>query len=997
VVASWRIELLGGLAVVQGDRRITRFQTQKTGALLAYLALHPGRNHSREALAEMLWPDGDPVAIRNRLNQAISSLRRQLHPPELGPGTVLVTDHHSLGINSQIISTDVEEFERLIKLAERSETEADKSKHLEAAVALYRGELLDGYYEEWVFGSRMHLADLYDKVLHQLIRSHVAMGDPDRAIEFARLRLQLDPYHEAHHVILMRLYNRAGRPKSALKQFEDLGRALLQFEDEPSEVALKYKSQAEALLNDQPVDGDLDDQFEDGASKRQFDHGSASKEIQSNLPRIVSSFVGREREIEEIRARIEDQGDRLITILGLGGFGKTRLAIEIGWLLLHRFKSRVFFVQLANSNDRDQIVNELIKVLIPESTDVPNPRQAIIDRLNDSGESLLILDNLEHIAESAAADQVAELLANVPELRIMATSRLPLNLEGEVQFSLAPLPVPDLDSTDLKALASNPTIALFVDRAQSVKADFQLTERTAEAIVQLGNRLEGMPLALELAASWARILTPSQMLEQIESNANHLESRRKDISPRHRTLRAAFDGSFNLLSEEHQQLLLRLTVFRGGWNLEAAQSVAPDLDVLSGLQALEESSLIQSIPTDNSIRFGMLETVRTLTASMIDPAVKAHAEQLHANHFCSLASKELRIGELIAAIGADYLNFIGALSWLDEHAEPERFAELAWTVSRYWEFRGLMADGREWLQKAVAKDATSKGAKAKLNYAIASLDWFDGNFEHAWERMSDASKVFQDLDLKPELLRARFVLQLEAHRVGDYEKAKRLLTENLQLAQDLGDLGSEARCWMALGNVAIEEEQFTAAQDNYERSLEVARRSGEPGRIAPALANLANLAVIRGQFDAAKTWIEEATNLVRYSSHRWLIAMNLIIKGRLENEIGEHRDAAATLITAVREAPVEKLVFWRFLFQFGFALNGLGFKKEAIRLFGYGESYRDRIGEKHRGFEMRQYETRLALIRDLADPREFSEQFEIGRNMGRDDLESIISKVQRSF
>ena len=259
--------MLGGLAVVQGDRRITRFQTQKTGALFAYLALQPGKNHSREAVAELLWPDGDPIAIRNRLNQAISSLRRQLHPPELGPGTVLVTDHHSIGVNAQTVLTDVEEFEKEIRHAERAETDAEKVRWLEQAVARYKGELLEGYYEEWIYSKRMHLADLYDQALQQLIRSHVALGSPDAALEFARLRLQLDPYDEAPHVILMRLYLRSGRAKSALMQFDELVRALQQFDDSPSEYALKFKAKAESVVADQSVDVEIDDDF-DGVQNR---------------------------------------------------------------------------------------------------------------------------------------------------------------------------------------------------------------------------------------------------------------------------------------------------------------------------------------------------------------------------------------------------------------------------------------------------------------------------------------------------------------------------------------------------------------------------------------------------------------------------------------------------------------------------------------------------------------------------------------------------------
>ena len=317
--------MLGGLVVVHADRKITRFQTQKTGALLAYLALHPGKSHAREAVAEILWPEGDPIAIRNRLNQAISSLRRQLHPPELGPGSVLVTDHHSLAINSQTVTTDVDEFERLVKAADRSESDSEKIQHLSQAVDLYRGELLEGFYEEWIFNKRMHLGDLYDKSLQQLVRSHVAVGSPEGAVEYARRRLLLDPYDESAHVVLMRLYLRSGRPKLALKQYEDLVRAFEQYDDEPSEYAEKYRLRAEALVNDQTAEIDIEDTFDADSAKRSQEAPPPKEKLYSNLPRVVTSFVGRTEELEQVVSQIRQGRSRLVTILGLGGFGKTHL------------------------------------------------------------------------------------------------------------------------------------------------------------------------------------------------------------------------------------------------------------------------------------------------------------------------------------------------------------------------------------------------------------------------------------------------------------------------------------------------------------------------------------------------------------------------------------------------------------------------------------------------------------------------------------------------
>lgn len=989
--------MLGGLAVVQGERRITRFQTQKTGALLAFLALQPGKSHSREAVAELLWPDGDPIAIRNRLNQAISSLRRQLHPPELGPGTVLVTDHHSIGVNAQTVVSDVEEFEKEIRNAERAESEEEKVRWLTQAVGRYRGELLEGYYEEWIYSKRMHLADLYDQALQQLIRSHVALGAPDAAIEFARLRLQLDPYDETPHVILMRLYLRAGRAKSALMQFDELGRALQQFDDEPSEYARKFKLKAESILADQSVDIELDDDFEGVPARKVVETVIPNREeLTSTLPRVVSSFVGREEDLASVADHILVKGTRLVSLLGLGGCGKTRLAIEVGWNHLEHFQNRVFFVSLASLEDADGLGAEVARAILPGQNNLVDPLETVAGRLNSVPNALMILDNFEQLVETGAGF-VSSLLQQIPNLQVIVTSRIPLNIEGEAFVSLSPLPLPDGPSSDLKELAANPAIALFVDRAQAVKADFQLTDRTAEAIVELSKKLEGLPLALELAAGWARAMTPAQMLEQVNGNVDRLASRRKDISPRHRSLRAAFDGSFGLLDESLKRVFLRLTFFAGGWDFEGAQHLCPKEDVIQAIQALEERSLIFSQPTDEAVRFSMLETLRSFGESQVTPDLYSECGWLHAEHFLERVTTPMPQSQWVRMVLADYPNCIAALRWLQENGFGEEFLRLANGLAKYWEGHGFLAEGREWLQIGLEIETIDPVLLAKAQSSLGSLDWMSGDFDLAEERIQEAIEVFRTYGAVSEEIDANFVLQLEAHRKGDYGEAKRILRLNQELAESLGDLGAESRCWLALGNAALEEDDWQTAGRDYECSLEVARKLGDGDRIGPALTNLANLALYEGKPEAAEKWIEEAVDHLKGTDHRWLMGMTLVVKGRVENSLGRHRDAAKTLISAYRIANGEKLVIWRFLLQFGNALHGMSFTNDAIRTFGLLEQYRAQIGERHWGIEMRVHEEQLARLHSQMDLNQFAEQFEIGRRMALDEIENVIAKVQRTF
>lgn len=989
--------MLGGLAIVHGDRRITRFQTQKTGALLAYLALHPGKSHSREAVAELLWPDGDPVAIRNRLNQAISSLRRQLHPPELGPGTVLVTDHHSIGVSGQTVVTDIEEFEKEIRNAESAESDTEKITWLERAAMRYKGELLEGYYEEWIYSKRMHFADLYDQALQQLIRSHVAQGTPDAAIEYARRRLDQDPYDETLHVILMRLYLRSGRPKSALKQFEDLVRALQQFDDEPSEYALKFKLKAEAVLADKSVDIEWDEEFDSVAARKSAEPAQTGRdETPVTLPRVVSSFVGRDKDLQSVIRHMVDRKSRLLTLLGLGGCGKTRLAIEAGWHLLETFENRVFFVPLANLEHVEDLPAELVRTLVPGQPNPVDPLESAVDRLSTMASCMLILDNFEHLAEHGA-EFVSALLKRVPKLQILITSRIPLNMEGEVLISLAPLPLPTTASLDIRELAANPAVALFVERAQAVKADFQLTERTAETIVELSRKLEGLPLALELAASWARAMTPAQMLEQVSANVDRLASRRRDINPRHRSLRAAFDGSYDLLTDDLKDVFLRLTFFAGGWDYEASQHITPGFDAIDSIQSLEERSLIFSQPTDDSVRFSMLETVRTFGESLVTPDLYAECGWLHAEHFLNLVEQPLPSSQWTKRVLADYNNCLVALRWLKEQGFTNEFLRMATALAPYWEGHGNLDEGREWLRASLVGPVIDPVLHARAKTALGNLDWMAGDFDVAAKRIQEAVEVFQANGSIAEEIAANFVLQLEAHRQGNYQEAKRLLRTNQESAQSIGDLRAEARCWLALGNAELEEGEWDRARQAYQRSLEVSRKLGDPDRIGSALTNLANLALYEDKSDAAHKWIEEAVEHHRGSDHRWTMGMSLVVKGRVENRLHRYEDAVRTLVSAYRLAPDEKLVVWRFLLQFGIALHGLNLANDATRVFGLLEQFRAQIGERHHGLEMRGYDEVLAAVRQTLPQDRFAEQFEIGQRMAMEEVETIIAKVMRTM
>ena len=345
----WRVEMFGGLRVVQSDRTITRFQTQKTGALLAYLSLHKQTAHSREVLAEMLWPGADPVAVRNRLNQAASSLRRQLEPPGIIHGSVLITDQRTIRVNPESIETDVEEFTRHIARAESSRNPEDKQVYLKKAIDLYVGDFLSGHYVEWVTVEQLRFSDLYTGALFDLLDVSRDTGDADQAIRAATLLLKDDPSDEGTHCDLMRLYLDAGRPAAAKRQFEELTRILAAEQESPSEEA--YELNREASAKRASVAKPMQVIVKEATPVEPY----VREESSPGLPSAPNRFVGREPDLARLRQMLGEESTRLISITGMGGCGKTRLALQLAHDLSEEFDRNAFFVPLADLRDPKQI------------------------------------------------------------------------------------------------------------------------------------------------------------------------------------------------------------------------------------------------------------------------------------------------------------------------------------------------------------------------------------------------------------------------------------------------------------------------------------------------------------------------------------------------------------------------------------------------------------------------------------------------------------------
>jgi predicted ATPase len=682
----------------------------------------------------------------------------------------------------------------------------------------------------------------------------------------------------------------------------------------------------------------------------------------SNLPAQRTAFVGRNREVASAVELLRRKDVRLVTITGPGGIGKTRMALRVAEEVASHFPGGLYFVNLDAVGDPGMIAPFIAQTLGLREAGGLAPLQLLEEHLQNSSREpmLLLLDNFEHLMN--AASLVAQLLAMGPTLKIVVTSRAALHVYGEQEFPVTPLALPDPRSLPpLETLSKYSAIDLFVQRAAAVKPGFKITEENAPAVVEICARLDGLPLAIELAAARVKLLPPSAMRSRIESRLQLLTGGARDLPARQQTLRAAIDWSYDLLNAAEQKLLRRLSVFVGGCTLEAIEAVCDTksdlgLDLLDGMSSMVDKSLAQQIESaEGESRFVLLETIREYGLEKL--AESGEEEQTKRAHaaYCLVLAEELAADNTIVE-GTDWLdaferendNFRAALDWLTKTGNAEWGLRLGTALFRFWERRELFAEGWDRLGKVLklerAAEPTQMRGRAVFALGILAAAQCDFAGAKAMARESlEISRAFGD---KRGMAVSLNALAAHARNCGELAEAARLFEESRDMFAESNDPVGVAGALSNLASVLKDQGDYPRAHSLYQQCLSMFEGMGDRPRVAWSLSGQADLAREQGDVATARSFYEKCLAIFREMEDQWGVAGALADLGNLALDEGDYDTAHALFTESLRTCQVtkNKRGIARLLECFASSAAAQSQPERSLRLAGAAAALRQSLG-----------------------------------------------------
>jgi predicted ATPase/DNA-binding SARP family transcriptional activator/Tfp pilus assembly protein PilF len=964
--------ILGPLEVRAGDR-VLRIPGTRQRALLGILLLNANRVVSADRLLDELWGGEVPKSGLKALQVRMSQLRRRLEAE--GAADSISTEPPGYIVRLDPEQLDLLRFERLLDEGRRALAAgeaAEAGQVLREALALWRGQpLADLQLEPFAQHAASRLEELHVETQEARIEAELALGRDAELVPELHALVAAHPLREKLRAQLMLALYRAGRQTDALDVYRDTRRML------SGELGLEPTPELREL---------------EGAILRQEPAlAPRATGARTRLPRPASTLIGRTRELAELADLFRDPALRLLTLTGPGGSGKTRLALELGWKLTETVRDGVAFVDLGPVAGAELVAASVAQALGLGAG--AHTWQQLAEHLGEK-EMLLVLDNFEHVL--AAAPSVGELVRAVPGLKVVVTSRAPLDLSDEREYPVHPLPVPRPERLpDLASLEEYDAAAFLLERARAAGSDVVVTGGTAPALAEICIRLDGLPLALELAAPRLKMLSPEALLERLGRRLD-IAGRARDVPDRQRTLRATIEWSHELLARAERELLPRLAVFRGGFTAAAVDAVTDRADpirVEDSLQALAHWNLVVALPqAPGGPRLRMLETIREYALERLSLGGAEEATRArHARFFLGLAERaepELRgAGQAnwMRALGEDSDNLREALTWFHARGEVERGFRLVGALWRFWQIRGQLAEGREHAERLLAIDSgeADAAARARALACAGRLAFFQGDYAAARRYLDRSLALQRDAGDAAETALLTVNFGMLAHAAGDRDDARALLRQAAESFRAISDAWGEANALAYLALVQQDAGDLAGARDLFHRSLELANSAGERRMAAFSLTQLGAIAREEGEDGDAARLLEQALTVQRELGDTWSIASSSTNLAALALKRGGHDQAQALLEQSLGlqwqagnrpgiAASLERL---------GEVALERGDAERAVRLIAAADALYASIGASPDAAERAAHDRAVERLRRRLDGRDFAQRWAAGASL----------------
>ncbi|MBV7333174.1 tetratricopeptide repeat protein [Chloroflexi bacterium TSY] len=867
------LRLLGKPEILLDDQPLTGFRTNKANALLYYLAV-TGRRHERDELAQLLWANEENA--KNSLRVALNNLKKML------PDHLDIT-RQTLSISQEAsLHLDIEEFERRTESLAADDTRVNLTR-LSEAIQIYRGDFLEDFFvsdarqfEDWLLGEREHWRHVALETMEIVSRIQLQnLAYADAAQMMDRL-LTIEPWHEEAHRQYMITLSRMGEFNAALAQYETCRQVIareLDAEPMPETIALYERIQL------------------------------ARQTRLHNLPPDVTPFLGREKELVRINQLLTDPLCRLVTLIGFGGMGKTRLALEAARRANQeqalQFLNGVVFVSLVGVRSVDDVPTTIADALGILLTGQQQPTDELIAYLRNK-EMLLVIDNFEHLLDASAL--VSQILKASNDIKLLVTSRESLNIDAEWRMDLTGLTFP-ADSNEERAVADLEPISLtkqysavqlFVQTATQVRANFVLSRENMYDVFRLCRLVSGMPLAIKLAATWLRAMPCHQIVTEVERNLDILSTRMRDVLPRQRSMRAIFDYTWELLDQEEQDAFVGISVFRGGFSEEAADRVAGASPAM--LATLQDRSLIQIEPTSSGIRYSVQElTLQYAIERLHDHPASSEINQRHCTYYLGLliAQEPALYGpspeKALIHLKAEIDNIRQAWHWAVSHHRVELIRKSAEPFSTFLEFAGLIQEGVQVFSMA-ATDLEKKGLQA----------------DSAEEQQAYCAIL---------ILKAWFIEQR-----GIYQEAQDVIGAGLELAQQIGDALLLADAHFVYGRILETTGEIEQAVEEQMAAIELYRTDTRKQKLSMALNILGQMYLTAKRPSEALPHHQEALQIDQELDNKRGVAFGLSQIGNVHYYANQLSQSLSYLTQAL-----EQFTEFDYLPGIGKTSNNVGF------------------------------------------------------------------------